>query len=179
MKKILVIEDDRLILETTSDFLATSGYEVLKAANGGEGISLAKVQSPDLILCDILMPGIDGHEVYRILHNDITTADIPFIFLSSLSDKQDIRLGMQMGADDYVTKPADPAELLKTVETRLEKFDRLLKHKELRYHALFELASEAILMIKPGEGEIVDANQSTLDLLGYSKNEIIKEHGKI
>jgi len=174
VKKILVIEDDRLILETTSDFLATSGYEVLKAANGGEGISLAKVQSPDLILCDILMPGIDGHEVYRILHNDITTADIPFIFLSSLSDKQDIRLGMQMGADDYVTKPADPAELLKTVETRLEKFDRLLKHKELRYHALFELASEAILMIKPGEGEIVDANQSTLDLLGYSKNEIIK-----
>jgi len=120
------------------------------------------------------MPGIDGHEVYRILHNDITTSDIPFIFLSSLTDKQDIRAGMQMGADDYITKPADPAELLKTVETRLNKFERLLKHKELRYHAIFELASEAILLIKPELAEIVDANQATLDMLGYSKNEITR-----
>ena len=172
MKKILVIEDDRLILETTSDFLETAGFEVLRASGGDEGISLAKVQSPDLILCDILMPGMNGHEVYRILHNDITTADIPFIFLSSLTDKQDIRIGMQMGADDYITKPADPDELLKTIETRLEKFDRLLKHKELRYRAFFELASEAILMIKPELAEIVDANQAALDMLGYSKNEI-------
>lgn len=174
MKKVLLIEDDRLILETTADFLETSGFEVLKAAGGDEGILLAKVQSPDMILCDILMPGISGHEVYRILQKDITTADIPFIFLSSLSDKQDIRIGMEMGADDYITKPADPKELLKAIEARLEKFDRLLKRKELRYHVLFELASETILMINPENSEIVDANQATLEMLGYSKDELTR-----
>ncbi|MCX6284656.1 MAG: PAS domain S-box protein [Bacteroidetes bacterium] len=174
MKKVLLIEDDRLILETTADFLETSGFEVLKAMSGAEGITLAKTQLPDLILSDILMPGISGHEVYRILKKDITTADIPFIFLSSLTDKQDIRIGMQMGADDYITKPADPQELLKAIETRLEKFDRLLKHKELRYHVLFELASETILMIRPETSEIVDTNQATLEMLGYTKDEITR-----
>ena len=174
MKKILLIEDDRLILETTADFLETSGFEILKAANGDEGVSLAKIQSPDLILCDILMPGIDGHEVYRILQEDITTADIPFIFLSSLTAQQDIRKGMQLGADDYITKPANPRELLKAIQARLDKFDRLIKHKELRYRVLFELAYDAILMIRPGQSEIVDANQATLDMLGYSKDEISK-----
>ncbi|MEI8004990.1 MAG: PAS domain S-box protein [Bacteroidota bacterium] len=172
MKKILLIEDDRLILETTSSFLEGAGFEILQASGGDEGISIAKIKSPDLIICDILMPGTNGHEVYRILHDDMTTADIPFIFLSSLSDIRDIRAGMAMGADDYITKPLHPDELLKTVETRLEKFDRLLKHKELRYHALFELASEAILMIKPDTAEIIDANHATLDMLGYSKVEI-------
>jgi len=174
LKKILLIEDDRLILETTSNFLEGAGFEVLQAGGGDEGISLAKVKSPDLIICDVLMPGTNGHEVYRILHSDTTTADIPFIFLSSLSDIRDIRVGMQMGADDYITKPVHPDELLKTIETRFEKFDRLLKHKELRYHALFELASEAILMIKPDTAEIIDANQATLDMLGYSKHEITR-----
>jgi len=172
LKKILLIEDDRLILETTSSFLEEAGFEILQASGGDEGISIAKIKSPDLIICDILMPGTNGHEVYRILHDDMITADIPFIFLSSLSDARDIRAGMAMGADDYITKPLHPDELLKTVETRLEKFDRLLKHKELRYHALFELASEAILMIKPDTAEIIDANHATLDMLGYSKVEI-------
>jgi len=174
LKKILLIEDDRLILETTANFLESAGFEILEANGGEKGISLAKANTPDLILCDVLMPGTDGHEVYRILHNDITTADIPFIFLSSLSDIRDIRIGMQMGADDYITKPIHPDELLKTIETRLDKFDRLLKHKELRYHALFELASEAILMIKPETAEIIDANQATLDMLGYTKLEITR-----
>ncbi|MCX6282422.1 MAG: PAS domain S-box protein [Bacteroidetes bacterium] len=178
MKKVLLIEDDRIILETTSDFLETSGFEVLKASNGDEGVSLAKVKSPDLILCDILMPGMNGHEVYRILQNDITTADIPFIFLSSLTEKQDIRAGMQMGADDYITKPANPGELLKAIEARLEKFERLLKHKELRYHILFDLASETILMINPDSAKIVDANQATLDMLGYSKADLLSRNAE-
>ncbi|MEI6884910.1 MAG: PAS domain S-box protein [Bacteroidota bacterium] len=174
MKKILLIEDDRLILETTADFLENSGFEVLKASHGDEGVKLAKVSAPDLIICDILMPGMNGHEVYRILRNDITTADTPFIFLSSLSEKEDIRKGMQMGADDYITKPVDPSGLLKTIKARLEKFDSLIKHKELRYHVLFELASDAILMVNPGNDIIVDANHSTLEMLGYTKDEITK-----
>lgn len=172
MKKILLIEDDRLILETTADFLENSGFKVLKASNGDVGVSIAKVESPDLIICDILMPGLNGHEVYGILQNDIATADTPFIFLSSLSEKEDIRKGMQMGADDYITKPVDPSGLLKTITARLEKFDRLIKHKELRYHVLFELASDAILMINPDNNGIVDANHSTLVMLGYTKEEI-------
>ena len=174
MKKILLIEDDRLILETTADFLENSGFEVLKAPNGDEGVKLAKINAPDLIICDILMPGMNGHEVYRILRNDITTADTPFIFLSSLSEKEDIRTGMQMGADDYITKPVDPSGLLKTIKARLEKFDSLIKHKELRYHVLFELASDAILMVNPGNNIIVDANHSTLEMLGYTKDEITR-----
>jgi len=174
VKKILLIEDDRLILEATANFLTAAGFEVFKAAGGNEGISIAKIQIPDIILCDILMPGLNGHEVYRILQGDITTSDIPFIFLSSLADNKDIRYGMLMGADDYITKPCESAELLKAIQTRLEKSDRLLKQKELRYHVLFELASEAILMIKPDTAEIVDANQATIDLLGYAKDGIVE-----
>jgi PAS domain S-box-containing protein len=174
VKKVLLIEDDRLILETTGELLADSGYDVLKAESGPEGIMLAKTQLPDLILCDILMPEMDGHEVCRILQADLSTADIPFIFMSSLSDKMDIREGMQMGADDYITKPAIPKELVKTIQTRLEKFERLIKHKELRYHILFELATDAILLIRPESGEIVDANHSCLKILGYQKEEILK-----
>lgn len=172
VKKVLLIEDDLLILETTGELLADFGFDVIRASGGPEGINLAKSQLPDIILCDILMPDMDGHEVLKALQTDFTTAEIPFIFLSSLSDKMDIRKGMELGADDYITKPANPDELVSTLKTRLEKFDRLIKHKELRYRILFELATDAILMIKPKNGEIIDVNQSCLKILGYTKDEI-------
>jgi len=174
VKKVLLIEDDLIILETTGELLVDFGFDVIKADNGPEGIRLAKTQLPDIILCDIMMPEMDGHEVFRTLQADFTTADIPFIFLSSLAEKMDIRKGMEMGADDYITKPANPDELVKTIQTRIEKFDRLIKHKELRYRALFELATDAIIMILPKSGEIADANHSCLKILGYTKEEILK-----
>jgi len=172
MKKILIIEDDRILMETAADFLREEGYEVLKAFDGQAGIDEAKRALPDLILCDIYMPKFDGYQVFSILQNDLSTSRIPFIFMTAKTEREDIRYGMQLGADDYITKPLNFKELLKSIQIRLEKFEKTIKRSEVKYHALFELASDAILLVKPHRGEVLDANQATLDMLGLDKEEI-------
>ncbi len=175
MKKILLIEDDRLILETTSDLLQKSGFDVLKATGGDAGLSLAKAELPDLILCDILMPGINGHEVYRLLQKDVATADTPFIFLTSLGDTKNMREGMQMGADDYISKPAVPAELLKTIKARLEKSDRLRKPKQLwedRYRELVENIGEGVGVVDLNE-RFTYVNPFACEIFGLSSNQLV------
>jgi DNA-binding response OmpR family regulator len=121
LEKILVIEDELLILESIIEILQDEGYECLKAVNGEEGIQIAKDQTPDLIICDIRMPVLNGYEVLQDLRDNPRTSTIPFIFLSALVDKSDLRKGMVLGADDYVTKPFQPEELISSVKTRLEK----------------------------------------------------------
>ncbi len=172
MKKILIIEDDKILMETATEFLHEEGYEVLSATDGVEGIILAKRLQPDLILCDIYMPGIDGYQVFMKLQSDIETTRIPFIFMTAKAEKEDIRYGMLLGADDYITKPINFIELKKSIQTRIEKYDKTIKKSEAKYHALFQLASDAILMIRPDTGEILDANIACLDMLGYTKDEI-------
>jgi CheY-like chemotaxis protein len=124
--KILLIEDNVEMAENISTILELAKYNVIHASNGKAGVDLAQRNHPDLILCDVMMPELDGYGVLHILNNNPDTASIPFIFLTAKADKTDFRAGMNLGADDYITKPFDDLDLLKVVEMRLKK-NELLK----------------------------------------------------
>ncbi|MGG6242247.1 EAL domain-containing response regulator [Nodosilinea sp. AN01ver1] len=121
MAKILVIEDTQDLREGIIQSLNCLGFETIGAENGKTGIQLAKMHFPDLIVCDIMMPEVDGYEVYKTLHQDPDMMVIPFIFLSAKADRTDIRKGMNLGADDYLAKPFTTAELADTITSRLRK----------------------------------------------------------
>lgn len=127
MKKILVIEDNDQVRENITEILELSAYNVHKASNGKEGVDIALKEIPDLVVCDIMMPSLDGYGVLHLLNKHIETADIPFIFLTAKSEKADWRKGMEMGADDYLIKPFDGVELLNAIEIRLKKAEGLKK----------------------------------------------------
>jgi CheY-like chemotaxis protein len=128
---ILLIEDNADVAENISDILQLAHYQVSFAPDGKSGITLAQQAHPDLILCDIMMPGLDGYDVLQILNSDPETAHIPFIFLTAKAEKGDFRAGMNLGADDYITKPFEGAELLKVVAMRIKKNEQLRKSSEL------------------------------------------------
>ncbi len=121
MVKIAVIEDDVIVRETIIERLTEAGYFVVSAENGLHGIELIREQQPDLVLCDVMMPNLGGFGVLEYVRKDPSTELIPFIFLSALSDKNDLRKGMLSGADDYLTKPFTREELLNAVDVRLQK----------------------------------------------------------
>ncbi|HSF73750.1 MAG TPA: response regulator [Microcoleus sp.] len=121
MAKILVIEDEEAIRENILELLEAEKFEGIGAINGKVGIKLAIEKIPDLILCDMMMPEVDGYGVIKALRSEPLTATIPFIFLTAKADKVDVRTGMELGADDYITKPCTPQELLKAIAIRLEK----------------------------------------------------------
>ncbi len=121
MKKILLIEDNQEVRENTEEILSLAGYEVVTAENGKIGVEQAQLQLPDLIICDIMMPELDGYGVLHILSKKNETAGIPFIFLTAKTESTDIRKGMNLGADDYLTKPFDDTDLLNAIEARLRK----------------------------------------------------------
>lgn len=121
MKKILVIEDEDFVRENILELLDVEGFEAIGAENGQVGLNLAKGIIPDLILCDVMMPGLDGYGVLRAIRQDALTASIPFIFLTAKAAKADFRQGMELGADDYITKPFTRAELLGAITSRLKK----------------------------------------------------------
>lgn len=121
MKKILVIEDDKVISTIITDILSAEDFVVICAENGKIGVQMAQKQAPDLILCDVMMPELDGYEVLKILRENLVTEAIPFIFLTAKSTKDDLREGMKLGADDYLTKPFTRDELMGTITTRLQK----------------------------------------------------------
>jgi CheY-like chemotaxis protein/CRP-like cAMP-binding protein len=128
MKKVLVIEDNRDILENTAEILELSHYQVYAACNGKEGMEKALDNKPDLILCDIMMPELDGYGVLHMMQKNPDLQDIPFIFLTAKTEKDEIRRGMSLGADDYITKPFDPTDLLNAVEGRLKKVEAIRQH---------------------------------------------------
>lgn len=121
MEKILLIEDNEALRENTAEILSLASYEVSTAENGKIGIEKALSNPPDLIVCDIMMPVLDGYGVYQIISKNETLQHIPFIFLSAKSERTDLRKGMEMGADDYITKPFSDAELINAIRARFEK----------------------------------------------------------
>lgn len=127
MKTILLIEDNLEMRENTSEILELAGYKVISAENGKIGVDLAIKHAPDLIICDVMMPELDGYGVLHILGKNAKTAGIPFIFLTAKAEKDDFRKGMNLGADDYITKPFNDVELLDAIETRFRKTDLLKK----------------------------------------------------
>tara|TARA_R110000868_G_scaffold136879_1_gene350044 strand:+ start:24025 stop:25077 length:1053 start_codon:yes stop_codon:yes gene_type:complete len=130
MKTILLIEDDRALRENTEELLELSGYSVSTAPNGKIGIQLAKELLPDIIICDIMMPEVDGYGVLRDLSSDVKTKHIPFIFLSAKTEHKEIRKGMDLGADDYLTKPFEEEDLISAIESRLAKVELLKRNSQ-------------------------------------------------
>ena len=128
MKKILVIEDNNEVRENIGEILELSNYKVFTAENGKTGVELALRELPDMIICDIMMPVLDGYGVLHLLNKHIETYGIPFIFLTAKAEKTDLRKGMEMGADDYLTKPFDSIELLNAIEIRLRKSESIKQH---------------------------------------------------
>ena len=120
-KKVLLIEDDVVLRENTAELLELSDYDVITASNGKIGVEKAINEHPDVIVCDIMMPEMDGYDVLSTLSNNELTKFIPFIFLSAKTERQDVRKGMNMGADDYITKPFNEEELVSAIESRLAK----------------------------------------------------------
>jgi len=121
VNKILVIEDEEFILEAILEILSAEDFQAIAAENGAIGVQVAREHIPDMIICDILMPKMDGREVLTQLRADPVTANIPFIFITAQADKDSVRKGMELGADEYVTKPFTHEELLHAVSRRLSR----------------------------------------------------------
>ncbi|MBI1766984.1 MAG: response regulator [Bacteroidetes bacterium] len=143
MKKILLIEDNPEVRENTTEILELAGYTVTTAPNGKVGVELVQKERPDLIICDIMMPDLDGYGVLHILSKKPDTATIPFIFLTAKTEKTDIRKGMNLGADDYLTKPFDDTDLLNAIEARLQKAEMQQKLYEPTSEGLDEFIKDA------------------------------------
>lgn len=129
-KKILIVEDDKELRENLFTLLDEEGYQVYKAVDGEDALEIAKNNHVDLVICDIMLPGIDGYKVLEKMKNMNVTSSIPFIFLSAKAEKTDLRKGMELGADDYIFKPFKLANLLNSIETRLNRFEIIKKSSE-------------------------------------------------
>ncbi|HJU45853.1 MAG TPA: response regulator [Chitinophagaceae bacterium] len=125
MKTILIIDDHNEIRENIAEMLTLGGYKAIMAENGKRGVEIALKEKPSLIVCDIMMPELDGYGVLHLLRKNSETENIPFIFLTAKSERGDFRKGMEMGADDFITKPFDDIELLNAIEMRLKKYEVL------------------------------------------------------
>jgi CRP-like cAMP-binding protein/ActR/RegA family two-component response regulator len=143
MKTILLIEDDEFIRDNTAEILGLAGYAVQPAENGRVGIALALATRPDLVLCDIMMPVLDGYGVLAMFTQNSQLAGVPFIFLTAKTELTDLRRGMELGADDYLTKPFDQATLLRAVASRLHRFAHLKPDYDLRADGLGEFLADA------------------------------------
>lgn len=125
MRRLLVIDDHDDIRENIAEILTLAGYQVFTAENGKRGVETALKENPELVVCDIMMPELDGYGVLHLLKKNESTVNTPFIFLTAKAERMDFRKGMEMGADDYITKPFEDIELLHAIELRLKKYDIL------------------------------------------------------
>jgi len=141
MRRLLVIDDHDDIRENIAEILSLAGYETFTAENGKRGVETALKELPDLVICDIMMPELDGYGVLHLLRKNASTENTPFIFLTARTERTDFRKGMEMGADDYITKPFDDIELLNAIEIRLKKYDIL----QAKYAADEKGASELVM----------------------------------
>ena len=181
MSKILVIEDENLIRESIADVLEEEGYQCLQAENGRTGIEAAKENLPDLILCDIKMPEINGHQVLVALKEDPVTSNIPFVFISAMVDKKDFRTGMELGADDYITKPFTNEELLNSVKLRISKNEEIkTKLNELKKNIAQSLPHELrtpLISILGYAQLLMDRHREIYDDQVYEYAQTIHESG--
>lgn len=138
MKRVLLIEDDNILSENTKELLELAGFKVEVASNGKTGVALAFDKKFDIILCDIMMPELDGYGVYKALSKNKKTRTTPFIFISAKSEHTDIRKGMILGADDYITKPFTEKELIHSINSRLARHKTLHKTADLKNPSLEE-----------------------------------------
>lgn len=171
MKKILLIEDNQNIRENTAEILELANYTVFTAENGKVGVETALREKPDLIICDIMMPVLDGYGVLHMVQKNPTVHNTPFIFLTAKAERNEMRKGMEMGADDYLTKPFDGTELLNAVECRIKKMDQLKKEFMPGLQGLNELVS-----LSQGK-DILDTFTADRDINKYKKKQIVYSEG--
>jgi DNA-binding NarL/FixJ family response regulator len=179
MKKILVIEDEPEMRRNIAALLRFNDYEPIVTENGRAGVQAARQQKPDLILCDVMMPELDGYGVLQALHTDTSLARIPFIFLTAKGEKDDLRSGMNLGADDYLTKPVANVDLVRAIETRLrrsaQQMNREFKPDFSSSEPLLKLgltprATEALLWLAQGK-----TNSDIATILGITES-TVKKH---
>ena len=188
MKKILVIEDEAETLENLVLMLEMEGFKPFSAANGRLGVAAARRHRPDVILCDVSMPEMDGYTVLETLRADTATVSIPFIFLTAKGDKKDLRTGMNLGADDYLTKPASAEEVLGAINARLdrhsEKEQAAMAKVELKPNFDSAMPLES-LGLTPREAEVLlwvaqgKSNADIATILGNSEKTVKKTLGHI
>jgi CRP/FNR family cyclic AMP-dependent transcriptional regulator len=166
MKQILIIEDNKVVRENIADILELANYKTLTASNGKIGVEMALNQKPDLIICDIMMPELDGFGVVHLLSRNFETAFIPFIFLTAKSEIKDFRRGMDMGADDYITKPFEVVELLNAIERRFKKIDALTENPSIGINGVNKFIDIAIstanIKLTSDEREIISYKRKQL-----------------
>ena len=172
MKTILLIEDDTVLRENTSELLELSNYNVISASNGKIGVDKAKHILPDIIVCDIMMPELDGYGVLNALAKNNDTKYIPFIFLSAKTELQDIRKGMNLGADDYITKPFSEDDLICAIESRLAKV-AILKEKREKNKNNINANENEIRTLHDFKNYINDNGED----FKYNKDQIIYNEG--
>ena len=170
-KTILLIEDNLEMRENTAEIMELANYHVITAVDGKDGVSKAKENMPDLIICDIMMPEMDGYGVLYILSKDPSTCAIPFVFLTAKAEKSEFRKGMNLGADDYVTKPFEEMELLNVIESRLERSELFKLGYEQNLQGVTGFIGEA-----RGLDELSKLSENR-KLRAYKKKEIIFYEG--
>ena len=179
MKKILVIEDEPEMRRNITALLRYNDYQPVAAENGLDGVEAARREKPDLILCDVMMPKMDGFGVLQALQKDDSLARIPFIFLTAKGEKDDLRDGMNLGADDYLTKPVANADLIQAIETRLRRSEQHGKREFTPDFSTFDpllklgltpRAAETLLWLAQGK-----TNPDIATILGISES-TIKKH---
>jgi DNA-binding NarL/FixJ family response regulator len=179
MKKILVIEDEPEMRRNLSTLLRYEDYLPLEAGNGRSGLEVARRERPDLILCDVMMPELNGYGVLRALQEDPKLASIPFIFLTAKGEKDDLRNGMNLGADDYLTKPVGNSELVEAIEARLH---RTVQHAKREFRPDFSSAEPLVsLGLTPRAAETLlwlsqgKTNSDIATILGITESTIKKQ----
>jgi CheY-like chemotaxis protein/CRP-like cAMP-binding protein len=171
-KTILVIDDNNDIRENTAEILELAGYKIFTAENGKRGVEVATREKPSVIVCDIMMPELDGYGVLHLLRKNPDTQNIPFIFLTAKTERSDFRKGMEMGADDYITKPFEDIELLNAVEIRLKKLEIL----DQQYPSSPQGLSEFLKDVKTAG--IIRQLEAQYEVEGYNKKQTLYQEGK-
>ena len=172
MQSILVIDDNQGIRENTAEILDLAGYKTFTAENGKEGVDLAMKNKPSLIVCDIMMPELDGYGVLHLVRKNEELKNIPFIFLTAKTERGDFRKGMEMGADDYITKPFDDIELLNAIEVRLKKAAIL----ENQYAASIEGLNQFVTDIN--QTGMMDQFNEKFETAFFNRKQILYHEGK-
>lgn len=171
MKKILLIEDNEDIRNNTAEILELSNYKVFVAENGKTGVEKAIAEKPDLIICDIMMPELDGYGVFHAIHKNENIKNTPFIFLTAKTERSDFRKGMEMGADDYITKPFTGTELLNAVDGRLKKMDLLKQELSPDLEGL-----QKLMQASKGKDALLALTEHR-NVNSYKKKELIYSEG--
>lgn len=171
MKKILIIDDYKPLLEEVVEFLQMEGYDTSSATNGAEGVQKALQIIPDLIICDINMPHINGYQVYSSLRDIPETQNIPFIFLTAKVQPDDFRKGLKLGVDDYITKPFDLDEITLSIKNQLEKYERIKNSEKIKLEALINNTLTGVFMLQ--EDRFIFANEKFCEISQFSQEEIL------